>query len=248
MTASPLTRGQGQPCPSDPGIPVSPFCPVRGSLSRVQKNAGVFFSCSKTTARAESPSPRCGRLCGNLGLGHSSGKKNVHVGDRWSPPRAAAQRAQRAEPEPQAGRAAVGPGAWGRRRGRWGPGPRDGDGAGAGPACSGPGGGAVSWARERAAGKAGHDGEVRGVGEPREDAPSPPGSARSAWGTSSQFTLCRSNTETQTSGSQHDRRLSFALSGPSEGLPSRAPPAGTQGPGSTGCGELAPAPTASDRK
>lgn len=131
---------------------------------------------------------------------------------------------------------------------RWGPGPGDGDGAGAGPACSGPGGGAVSWARERAAGKAGHDGEVRGVGEPREDAPSPPGSARSARGTSSQFTLCRGNTETQTSGSQHDRRLSFALSGPSEGLPSRAPPAGTRGPGSTGCGELAPAPTASDRK
>lgn len=58
------------------------YAPFVGSLSRVQKNG---FLCSKTTARAQSHSPRSGHLCGNLDPGHSSGRKNALVGDSWIP-------------------------------------------------------------------------------------------------------------------------------------------------------------------
>lgn len=168
MTASPLTRGQGQPCPSDPGIPVSPFCPVRGSLSRVQKNA-VFFPAAK-----QQPELRVTPLGANGSVG--TWVWDIPPGRRmcmWG-----TDGPRQVQPLSRLSRQSLSPRQdwplWGPGRGD-----RDGDGAAPPPPLQ-----IRRWSRELAAGKVGHDGKLRGVGEPREDAPSHPGSARSAQGTS----------------------------------------------------------------
>lgn len=127
--------------PTDPGIPASQLCSVPGLTEQNSKE--WLFPQQNNSQSPESHSPQFRHLCGNLDLGHSSGRKNVHAGDRWVPAKSSCSTGLTGRPEPQGG---PGVGTW----------------AGRHAPVSG-----CSYAKSRSSSTVGRHGKGQVLGEPR---------------------------------------------------------------------------------